>query len=68
MRAVALREEFKTTVADFPWEDEETVIMGNVASWRAWLLRARWGHLQAQVEQTKGLGYPVDESEYYSVW
>ena len=33
--------EFKEAVADFPWEDEETVIKGSVASWRACFPRAR---------------------------
>ena len=37
--------EFKTTVADFPWEDEETVIKGSVASWRACFPRARWANV-----------------------
>ena len=33
--------EFKETVAEFPWEDEKTVIKGSVASWRACFPRAR---------------------------
>ncbi len=39
--------EVKTTVADFPWEDEETVIMGNVAAWRACFPRARWANARS---------------------
>ena len=27
--------EFKETVSEFPWEDEETVIKGSVAAWKA---------------------------------
>ncbi len=34
--------EFKATVADFPWEDANTVIKGSVAGWRACFPRARW--------------------------
>jgi hypothetical protein len=44
MEATTLRQlcrEFRSTVADFPWEDEETVIMGSVAAWRACFPRAR---------------------------
>jgi len=37
--------EFKSTVADFPWEDEATVIMGSVAGWRACFPRARWANV-----------------------
>jgi hypothetical protein len=44
--------EFKSTVADFPWEDEKTVIMGSVAAWRACFPRARW----ANVNQLYGGG------------
>jgi len=42
--------EFKETVAEFPWEDEETVIMGSVTAWRACFPRARW----ASVRQVHG--------------
>ena len=38
--------EFKSTVSDFPWEDEETVIMGSVAAWRACFPRARWANVK----------------------
>jgi hypothetical protein len=37
--------EFKDTVADFPWEDEKTVIKGSVAAWRACFPRARWANV-----------------------
>ena len=37
-----LCKEFKDAVADFPWEDEKTVILGSVAAWRACFPRARW--------------------------
>jgi hypothetical protein len=37
--------EFKNTVADFPWEDEETVILGSVAGWRTCFPRARWANV-----------------------
>jgi hypothetical protein len=37
--------EFKSTVADFPWEDEETIIMGSVAAWRACFPRAKWANV-----------------------
>jgi hypothetical protein len=38
--------EFKSTVADFPWEDDQTVIRGSVAAWRACFPRARWANLR----------------------
>jgi hypothetical protein len=38
--------EFKSTVADFPWEDDETVILGSVASWRTCFPRARWANVR----------------------
>jgi len=41
-----LCKEFKSTVADFPWEDEETVIKGSVAAWRACFSRARWANVR----------------------
>jgi hypothetical protein len=37
--------EFKSTVADFPWEDDQTVIRGSVAAWRACFPRARWANV-----------------------
>jgi hypothetical protein len=53
--------EFKSTVADFPWEDEETVIKGSVAAWRACFTRARW----ANVEQYgRGRRTPVVDAEF----
>jgi hypothetical protein len=36
--------EFKSTVADFPWEDEKTMIKGSVAAWRACFPRAKWAN------------------------
>ena len=39
-----LCKEFKSTVADFPWEDDKTVIRGSVAGWRACFPRARWAN------------------------
>ena len=38
--------EFKGTVAEFPWEDEKTVIRGSVAAWRACFSRARWANVR----------------------
>ena len=37
--------EFKETVAQFPWEDDETVIRGSVAAWRACFPKARWANV-----------------------
>jgi hypothetical protein len=37
--------EVKSTVAEFPWEDEKTVIRGSVAAWRACFPRARWANV-----------------------
>ena len=37
--------EFKSTVAEFPWEDEKTVIMGSVAAWMACFPKARWANV-----------------------
>ncbi len=37
--------ELKDAVADFPWEDEKTVIKGSVAAWRACFSRARWANV-----------------------
>jgi hypothetical protein len=37
--------EFKSTVADFPWEDERTVILGSVGAWRTCFPRARWANV-----------------------
>jgi hypothetical protein len=38
--------EFKSTVADFPWEDEKTLIRGRVAAWRACFPKARWANVR----------------------
>ena len=37
--------EFKSTGAEFPWEDEDTVITRSVARWRACFPRARWANV-----------------------
>jgi hypothetical protein len=53
--------EFKSTVEDFPWEDEKTVILGSVAAWRACFPRARW----ANVEQYGGgRSTPVVDADF----
>jgi hypothetical protein len=60
-----LCKEFKTTVADFPWEDHRTVIRGSVASWRACFPRARsadvseWEHFCV-----KGRMNPVVDADF----
>ena len=49
VEATVLRQlckEFKSTVADFPWEDEKTVIHGSVAAWRACFPRARCANVR----------------------
>ena len=38
--------EFQEAVAEFPWEDDQTVIKGSVASWRACFPRARWANVR----------------------
>ena len=38
-------QELKQAVADFPWEDMETVIRGSIALWRACFPRARAAHV-----------------------
>jgi hypothetical protein len=55
--------EFKSTVADFPWEDEETVIMGSVGAWRACFPRARWANV-AQNEWNDGRRTPVVDADF----
>ena len=54
--------EFKDTVADFPWEDEKTVIRGSVAAWRACFPKARW----ASVSQwgKKGRKTPLVDADF----
>jgi hypothetical protein len=57
--ALVLRQlcrEFKTTVADFPWEDEDTVIRGSVAGWRACFPRARWANVSGYDEHINKMG------------
>ena len=59
MEATTLRQlcrEFKSTVADFPWEDEKTVIRGSVASWRACFPRARWANVSVYNERVNQKG------------
>ena len=53
--------EFKSTVADFPWEDEETVILGSVAAWRACFPRARWANVR---QGWKGRNSPVVDADF----
>jgi hypothetical protein len=48
--------EFKTTVADFPWEDERTVIKGSVAGWRTCIPRARWANVGGYDEHINNKG------------
>jgi hypothetical protein len=38
--------ELKQEVADFPWEDMDTVIMGSIAQWRASFTRARGANVR----------------------
>ena len=45
--------EFKEAVADFPWEDEKTVILGDVAAWRACFPRARWANVRGINDEDK---------------
>ena len=40
-----LCKEFKTTVAEFPWYDSETIIRGSVASWRACFPRSKFANV-----------------------
>jgi hypothetical protein len=36
-------------VADFPWEDDKTLIKGSVAAWRACFPRARWAKVDSNL-------------------
>jgi hypothetical protein len=60
--------EFKTTVADFPWEDEETIIQGSVAAWRACFPRARWANVTGHNDDTSsgsdGRRTPVVDADF----
>jgi len=54
--------EFKDTVAEFPWEDDKTLIKGSVADWRACFPRARWANVS-----DRGAGYcrvPVEDADF----
>ena len=51
--------EFKDTVAEFPWEDEKTVICGSVASWRACFPKARWANVNGYMRRT-----PVVDADF----
>jgi len=54
--------EFKSTVADFPWEDEKTVIKGSVASWRACFPRARGANVNE--DYVGGRRTPVMDADF----
>jgi hypothetical protein len=54
--------EFKSTVADFPWEDERTVIVGSVAAWRACFPRARWANVKER--WNRGRRTPVEDADF----
>jgi hypothetical protein len=58
-----LCKEFKTTVADFPWEDVETVILGSVAEWRACFSRARWANVSGFEEKFNKTGRKTQVTE-----
>jgi len=55
--------EFKSTVAEFPWEDERTVILGSVAAWRACFPRARWANLN-EAHWDGGRMTPVVDADF----
>jgi hypothetical protein len=55
--------EFKSTVADFPWEDERTVIVGSVAAWRACFPRARWANVNGYFGEG-GRRAPVVDADF----
>ena len=54
--------EFKSTVADFPWEDEETVIKGSVAAWIACFPKARWANVNKLYDG--GRSTPVVDADF----
>ena len=60
-----LCKEFKSTVADFPWEDEETVILGSVAAWRACFPRARWANVSNYSGERRT---PVVDADLCTLW
>ena len=53
--------EFKEAVAEFPWEDEKTVIKGSVAAWRACFPRARWASVR---QGHRGRRTPVVDADF----
>ena len=57
-----LCKEFKETVADFPWEDDKTVILGSVAAWRACFPRARWANVRGYYGE--GRRTPVVDADF----
>ena len=61
-----LCKEFRSTVADFPWEDDQTVIRGSVAAWRACFPRARWANVMGYRAdfQEEGRMTPVVDSDF----
>ena len=58
--------EFKTAVAEFPWEDEKTVIKGSVASWRACFPRARWASVYGRGADSWQT--PVVDADFVHLW
>ena len=56
-----LCKEFKSTVADFPWEDEKTLIRGSVAAWRGCFPKARWANVR---HGHKGRRIPVLDADF----
>ena len=60
--ACALRlvcREFLAAVTEQPWEDEETVIKGSIAAWRACFPRARCANVQSGYSSPRRGGPPV---------
>ena len=55
--------EFKEAVAQFPWEDDKTVIRGSVAAWRACFPKARWANV-TEDEDTDGRESPVVDADF----
>jgi hypothetical protein len=56
-----LCKEFKEVVADFPWEDERTVILESVAAWKVCFPRARWANVRHGYE---GRSTPVLDADF----
>ena len=57
-----LCKEFKETVAQFPWEDDKTVIRGSVAAWKACFPKARWANVRKDGEG--GRKGPVVDADF----